>query len=489
VQIVEEYSKWLDDFQMLTGTDKDDHFDIIRKPKGETQIIAYRIKDGEKEDILFDRTFLKSETKEIWLYGLDDTDVFTVTGKPDKPIRIRIIGGQDEDTYNIQHGKNIKIYDRRSAKNTIIAKGGAQVRFTDFYEANRYNYQKEPSTNGSFSFAAGYNPDLGSVLTAGYTREAIDFIANPYSRLTEVSVQYHSITQGLDIRLKKGYAAVLADFNLVWDARFTSKNYTENFFGFGNETINPENETSFDFNRVNLSRYEGSIGFEKYTEYGSYFNGKVTLESVEAVRNGSNVLQSLAMVPFGERSYFLVPKVTYGYSNFSKAPFPAKGMDFHTSVGAIDNVDTKDFTGFALMNLEFYNALLSNNRLILKTKALAHGTLGDRPAFFQSPSLGAQNGLRGYRFNRFTGTQAFAGGADLAYNFRKMRTFFFPLNLQLYAGYDIGRVWTDSDESTVWHDSYGGGFAFQWTRAITGAASYFHSDDGNRFSFSVKLEY
>ncbi|MAN59456.1 MAG: phosphoesterase [Flavobacteriaceae bacterium] len=489
VDIVGRYYDWLDDFQMLTGTDKDDHFEIIRKPNGVTQIIAYRIKDGEKADILFDRTFRKEETNEIWLYGLDDDDIFTVTGKSKNPILVRIIGGQDEDTYDVAYGKNIKIYDRRSAENEIVQKSGAQVRLTNFYESNRYNYEMEPSNSGGISLAVGYNPDQGTVLTAGYSSEKVEFIANPYSRLTQLQLQYHSLTQGLDIRLKKGYAAIFGDVNFILDARYTSKNYTENFFGFGNESNNFEEEVSFDFNRVNLSRYEGGIGLERSNPYGSFLQFKLDLETVEIVRNGSNIIQREFIGREGTRNYFLIPNVTYRYSNFSETVFPKKGMNFETRLGGIDDLKQLHLTGFAKINAAFYNALLSNERLVLKTQAQSHLTVGDLPQFYQSPNLGADTGLRGYRNNRFTGGQSLSGGADLAYNFQKIRTFFFPLNLQVYAGYDIGRVWLDEQDSSVWHDSYGGGFAFQWTQAIRGGGSVFRSGEDTRIEFSFRLVY
>ncbi len=302
--IVERYYDVFIEFQMLTGTDKDDYFEIERFPDGKTTIKAYRIKDGEKGDVLFDREFDSKETKEIWLYGLDDKDVFKITGEAKHPILIRLIGGKDEDTYDILEGKKIKVYDRRSTKNKIVERGGANFRLTDLYEANWYNYQKEKTKTGAISLKVGFNRDEGATLRAGYTKTVNRFIENPYGIKTELFATYQFLTQGLDFRFMKGYAAIFKDYNFIVDGRYTSKNYTENFFGFGNETSNPQDELTLDYNRVNLEMYNGGIGVERETDYGSLFRIKFDLQTVGTVRNGTTFYESTNPDGFGKSRLF-----------------------------------------------------------------------------------------------------------------------------------------------------------------------------------------
>ena len=76
------------------------------------------------------RTYSASETHEIWIYGLDDDDVFKVTGTEKHPIKIRLIGGQNNDTYDIENGKKVVIYDYKSKNNTLLHSGNATVHFT-----------------------------------------------------------------------------------------------------------------------------------------------------------------------------------------------------------------------------------------------------------------------------------------------------------------------------------------------------------------------
>ncbi|MDC7995371.1 phosphoesterase [Altibacter sp. HG106] len=480
----DEYLK----FQMITGTDKDDHFVIERFPDGRTQIIAYRIKDGEKDDVLFDRTFSSEETEELWLYGLDDDDVFEIKGSAKNAILLRIIGGQNKDTYRASEGKKIKIYDQRAKKNEVAEKGGAQVRMTNFYEANLYDYTRKPTSTGSIELGVGYNPDTGTSYHAGYGKEKVKFIANPYGSYMHVGFNYHSITQGIEVMLTKKYAAIFSDINFMAEGRFTSKNFTRNFFGFGNETRYEEATTSLDFNRVNLEQYVGAVGLEREGDYGSFFQLKYRLQGTQIIPNGKNVISNLSLNQT-DRDYWGIPEFTFRYENIDDDALPTKGMGFSTSIGAIDHLQSTQLSGFVNSSVLFYNALLSNRRLVLTTQAQAQLSLGDQPVFYLSPNLGASNGLRGYRNQRFTGFHAALGKADLSYRFQKMKTFLFPLSIEIYGGYDIGRVWTTSDTSDVWHDAYGGGIKMFWTHALQGRASWFTGEDGSRVTAAFAFQF
>lgn len=489
VTIVERYYAQFLKFQMLTGTDKDDLFEIERKRDGVTKISAYRIKDGEKGEVLFEREFSSESTNEIWLYGLDDTDVFKASGEGDHLIPLHIIGGQDNDTFDFENGKNIHVYDHRAKKNTYEEKNGAHVRRTKFYDANIYDYKRYPTSSGGIGLAANYNPDDGTLITAEYSKEKNDFLLNPYSSKFYLKAEYASLTQGLDIRAAKYFASIFSDFNLVIDGRFTSKNYTENFFGFGNETENFDESLGIDFNRVNLSRYKGGAGVERQSQYGSYFQIKFDFDSVELVENGNNFFKQSIPNGLGERSYFAIPSMTYIYKNFDNTNFPSKGMEFKLHGGGIDDLTDDVLTGFVEGHISFYNSLLSNNKLILNTKIQSKYVFGDRPQFYQSAQLGAENGLRGYRNQRFAGDGSIAGSADFIYNFERIKTFFFPLTLSAYAGYDIGKVWVENQSSGTWHDDYGGGFVLKWTEAIKAKAQYFQGDEGGRLEFGFAFRY
>ena len=65
---------------VITGTDKDDLFEIIREDN-KTIIRVSRIKKGTIAENYKERVFDPRHTNEIWIYGLDDDDKFVVKGR------------------------------------------------------------------------------------------------------------------------------------------------------------------------------------------------------------------------------------------------------------------------------------------------------------------------------------------------------------------------------------------------------------------------
>lgn len=482
-EIVKDYYQTFIKFQTLTGTDKDDHFEITRLQDGITKIKAYRIKDGKKGELLFDRSFNSDETNEIWLYGLDDKDVFEVTGQGDRQILIRIVGGQEKDSYSVKQGKRIKIYDSNTKKSEVLSRGGAQFRFTDFYEANVYNYQKEPSSSGGISLSSGYDPDNGVTLSAGYSKERVDFITNPFGQRFGLHVDYSFLTKGVDLRLEKTFAAIFKDYNFVVEGRFTSDQFTENFFGFGNETENFDNTLGNDFNRVGVSRYNAAVGVERESDYGSFFQVKLEMESVALLDTAAtlNILE--------ERNYYFIPQISYRYKNFDDTNFVTRGMLFSIRGGGIDTFNDDKITGFLDAGIDFYNSISHNDQLVLRTAAQTQLTFGDRPVFFQSPSVGSDSGLRGFRSDRFRGDQSLAGSIDLNYKFRKIKTALFPIDLSMYGGVDSGRVWITEEDSNLWHYSYGGGINASYTDALKGVFGLFTGEEGIRLTGALQFTF
>jgi len=63
------------------------------------------------------------------------------------------------------------------------------------------------------------------------------------------------------------------------------------------------------------------------------------------------------------------------------------------------------------------------------------------------------------------------------------------LQIGVFSGYDIGRVWYDEEDSDRWHDSYGGGLWINAVDTIGGQLGLFGSDDGLRFTFGFGLNF
>jgi hemolysin activation/secretion protein len=137
--------------------------------------------------------------------------------------------------------------------------------------------------------------------------------------------------------------------------------------------------------------------------------------------------------------------------------------------------------------LQFFNAITSNRKLGLHTKAQWHFNIGDDFEFYQAANLGANNGLRGFREQRYNGKSALVFGTDLRYSLLKFKTGLLPLKLGVFGGFDFGRVWVDGENSNNWHTDFGGGVLISAVDAITGQLSVFQSDEGMRVAFGFGL--
>ncbi len=490
-----QYHEYLLKHIIVKGTDKDDYFEITREDN-KTTIKVSRIKGDKIKKPYINRVFNSKETKEIWIYGLDDDDQFVVKGKGKRPIKLRIVGGQNNDVYAIDSGRKVKVFDHRSKPNTIKKKGGATFRLSNIYKYNLYDFNKYIEKTNVVTPFVGFNPDdgLNVSLTDVYTVKG--FKNSPFhSKHTFRAAYYFQTSGGYDVSYSGEYMNAIGNWNVLVSGLLTSENFAQNFFGLGNNSINNDDELGFDFNRVKISTWAVGLGFSKNGYYGSKFSIKANYEGIEVQDTFERFITSgldfVADDPdFFERKFFANVDMQYVFESYDNAVNPTRGMLFKVQTGGRTNVEDTDRTyGYLYPKLGFYNALTRNRKLVLKTDVMAQITIGDEFEFYQGASLGGVNGLRGYREERFTGESAVAFSGDLRYSFNKFKTGLLPLQLGVFSGYDIGRVWLDGEDSDKWHDSVGGGMWINAVDTIGGQLGLFTSDDGLRFTFGFGLDF
>ena len=489
VEIANNYFDYFSDLQTVTGTDKDDYF-LITRLDAATRVQVWRIKGGEKADLMVDRTFLSKDTHDLWIYGLDDDDVFEVTGKGTNPIFTRIIGGQNNDIYRIDNGDKLKIYDYRSLPNTIEKKGGANFRLTDIYDYNTYDYTKQILRTNLITPAVGYNPDDGISLGLRDVYTVNGFQQNPFSQQHRFKVGFFFATSGLDLNYEGEFAGLFNDFNFLVTGRYTTPTFAQNFFGFGNQSNNFDDELGKDYNRIRMSRVEAAAGILRNSDYGSTFKLRALFQNIDVEDNEGRILDDINVVDQDSRKTFGSIEATYEYHSADDELAPTRGMDFNLTGGLTNSLSHSD-DRFAYLNpsLGFYNAISRDRKLVLKTTGRSQIRFGEDYEFYQAASLGQGNGLRGYRFDRFSGKSSLSGSADIRYSFNSFSTGFLPLQLGVLAGYDIGRVWVKDGDSKVWHDSYGIGLWVNSASALQGTFNFFNSDEGLRVSFGFGFNF
>ncbi|MBJ2174768.1 metallophosphoesterase [Aureibaculum sp. A20] len=484
-----EYYKIINKFAVIRGTDKDDWFDIERLPNGLTKVVGYRIKNGEKGTIFHERVYDKKDTKEIWIYGLDDDDVFKTFGEGNSLIKIRIIGGQNNDTYNVENGKRVKLYDYKSKKNEFITNKGS-VKLTDDYETNVYDYTKLKNNINQFIPTVGFNPDDGVKIGASNTYTTYGFERNPFTSQHILSGSYFFATNGFEIGYHGEFSNVIGTWNLGLDAKMTSPNYSINFFDFGNETSNlnalDEDNFDMDFNRVKISSLAFKPSLVKIGTYGTRFKVGASYEAIEVEETSDrfiNIFYTENQIE--NKIQYVGVNAEFSYENQDNKAFPTLGMKTRLEVGYKANIDESNGFSYITPSIGFDYKLVPSGQLVLATKIKGNVIFGDNFEFYQAASLGASDGLRGYRNQRFTGKSSFYQSTDLRLNLTKLKTVILPLHIGVYGGVDYGRVWLDGEDSDKWHNAYGGGVFANAADVMTFQISVFNADEGARFSFGL----
>lgn len=482
---VERY-EFLQKLVVLTGTDKKERFEIIRKENGETDISIFRIKKTE-EELIHQKSYSKDLTKEIWIYGLDDDDVFEVKGSGKKNIKIRLVGGQNHDIYKIENGRNLLVYDYKTKNNTIESDGKAKIRLTDNYNINNYDYTK-PKYNAFFAVPnIGYNPDDGVKLGANLSYEVNGFKREPFSQKHNFSGMYYFATSGFEL----GYNGIFKNAILNWDfalnANFTSPNFSMNYFGYGNQSINEDDSKGMDYNRVRIQHFAINPEIFKEGRYGSKITFGTNFERIKVEDTfGRFVLDSNSLpTSIFESKYFGTASLEYSYNNYDNKAFPTLGFTFLAKASWHLNLEHTN-QNFASLesHIGFTHKLIPSGKLVLSTLAKGKVILNDHFEFYQGASIGGNNGLRGFRNERFIGRHSFYHTSDVRWEVGSAKGFI-PIKYGISTGYDYGRVWVSGEHSNRWHNSYGGGLWINAAELTSIYVNFFHSEDANRFTFGI----
>jgi len=476
---------------VLKGTDKKDIFEITRLKNGKTQVIAYQNKKKHKGKIYLNKTFNHKVTKEILIYGLDDNDYFKVSGKGTNLIPIRLIGGQNNDTYNIINGKKIKITDYQSKKNTFITKKGNH-QLTDNYQKNTYYYKNAIYNTNQIMPSIGSNKDDGIKIGLKNTYINKNFNEFNFIQKQVFYANYFTETEGFEFKYNGEFNSIYKDFKLNLEAYYTSPNYSLNFFGFGNETKNLDYLIDDDYNRVRIKTISFAPSLVRKGVSGSTTKIALSYENLETEKtenrfvetaNINNILPNYIF----DNQNFIGTSFMYSFVNKDNKAFPTLGLLFSFELGYKNNLKTnKDFS-YLISTFGFDYKLNKKGSIVFATKLKSHINLNTNFEFYHAASIGADDGLRGYRNQRFTGKNSFYQTTDLRFEFNKIKTSLIPINMGLFAGFDYGRVWYKNDDSSIWHTSYGGGFIMNMTDLMGLKIGLFRSPEDTLYSFGLNI--
>ena len=481
-----DYYKFLNKRVLLLGTNKKDKFLITRLPNGETEVKIYRTKKVG-EELISTQLYSKNLTKEIWIYGLSDDDIFIAQGNERNNIRIRLFGGLDNDDYQIENGSRIHIYDYKTKKNNLQQSGSALVTLTDDYDVNQYNYKRPKYSVYSNTLTAGFNPDDDVMIGFRQSFTVNNFIQNPFSHKHILNTNYFTGTKGYEVAYQGIFPRLTGHWFYGLDARITSSHYIRNFYGIGNETDNPGDKFGERFNNVRAKE----LGISPSINWGKnavMFSANLNYETLKIDRTENRYVSIPGIVNADvfDTKQFGGGEVKFVYENYDNKANPKLGMKFDITTGwKINLEDGKRQLPYLETGIGFMHYVTSDKKLVFSSYAKAKWLLSNNYEFYQMSTLGGNKNLRGFRFNRFYGKNSFYNSSDLRYDIGKFKNSFLPVGYGVFGGFDIGRVWNPGEISDKWHTAYGGGVWLNMMDLVSINASYFQSVDGGRMMLSL----
>ncbi len=463
------YYKFLSIYVDIPASDKHELFDIQRQSNGMVDVSIYKTKkEGTVEDLLYKRVFDPAVTKEIRLYGLSGHDVFRVSGDASSPIRIRMIGGNDADSFivadNVPRKGRLYVYDRSDETNYIPPKGSAKIRTSADTAVNSYDKR-------SFLFdrvgplpSVQYNPDQGFMLRVNMMFEKQGFRKKPYAQQHQLIVSYVTGRQAFLLQYLADFKQAIGRNDLRVNILSRGPHNLSNFFGLGNESVfvnDDDKEITYYRNRYDL--VNGDVRLYRNIGRGLTVSGGIAGQfyTSRAANNSRKFLGAYnAAFPdehvFDDRLYAgLVTAIEADTRN--NVMLPSRGLNWHTELTGMQqtNREHKRY-GKLTSDFSFYVPLIGDSTLVMANRIAAGTTFGD-PAYFQMMAIGGTQILRGFHTNRFIGKTAVYHNFELRLKLFDFTSYLFPGSVGMIGFNDLGRVWLPGQSSSRWHDGYGGG--------------------------------
>lgn len=479
---VDTYYRLLARYVDVLGSNKSEYVRVERLPGARVRVQVFE-KDSASQApegaAYFDRTFLKSETREIRLYGLDGRDVFVVSGTVPESIRLRIIGGDGQDS--IRDASAVKgtrkytlVYDNTG---TRLALGAESKDLTsDARNINAYDRQAFEYNSYNPNGALLYNRSDGLGITAGTKYKRQRFRQPGYGSLYGFQLR---ATQNGNRQLTGNFlwrqALGPLDVGALVDVGQYFRFY--NFFGLGNNTVKDDARYDNDYYQARYSGVISQIFLQQVFFQKSRIRLGPTFESLQTDFDNTTFLGESQAGQFNTARQQLAGLAAELSLDLRDKPvFTQRGVRLlarHSSYRRL-NSSQRAF-GLSEGFLDYYGSL---RLLVPVTLALRLGgarNYGRELPFFKYTALGLQQYLRGYVINRFSGDASAYFNTELRIHIGQVSNPFLPFRYGLLAFYDQGRVWYRGSSPGGWHEGYGGGF--------------YISPLAERFTFSTLLQH
>lgn len=466
---MDEYYKFINKIVDIHTSNKNELVEITDAPNDALRINIKKInKDGEVKDLLMDKIYDPSLTKEIRIYISKGDDSVIVNNK-NSSVKLRIIGGDGHKSYNvIAAKKKINLYDElynatytgdTTRLNRHLSNDSAN---TAFEPVNLYNI-----TMPLLTF--GVNADDGFLLGLGFKHTQQEgFRKQPYSNVQQLLVGHSFSTSAFMAKYNGEWIDVIGKADFTLQAFAKAPNNTINFFGRGNETTFDKTGNFKRYYRSRFSIYQVDPALRWRSKTGTSISIGPSLQYYHFDRddNDGRLINNPALIGSYDSTTIDQDKmhagivVNYTSDKRNNPIIPTWGSYINIRLQGYSGLNSysKSFAQI-IPEIALYKSLNTKSTIVLAERLGGGVTIG-KTAFYQSLFLGGQENLLGYRQYRFAGQYSFYNNLELRVKLADFGGYILPGQFGLTSFFDIGRVWEKSDDSDTWHNGVGGGFYF-----------------------------
>jgi hypothetical protein len=439
----------------INGSAKKETFVVDFANKKQVSITGLR----SSSDTFFHRTFYRSTTKQINIYGLEGNDIYTVEGSSKNKFKIRFLGGDGnnhyDDTRKKPLGKTIRVYDSLNIKDNTTGDFKFNRRWDTLYRYNRASVKYDWYIP---LIVPGYNQDDGVSIALGLFYRKQTWGKTPYGWQQSFLVDYAIGTGAVGFAYKGVFKLRTSKWDLDMNAFYKGPRYTFNYYGLGNETqLNGHNRSYF---RVKANDFYVNPGISQSWR-ANYLRFGLQYETVEILNSeGKFAASPEAKLDSSIFSLIHFAGVNGGWNFFNAGleRYPTKGFHLNAGFSFLNNLDD---TKRKLLRIQgqatIYYPILRN--LIFSHRTGASTIFGDYE-FYQSSSLGGNQNLRGFWRDRFAGRTNFYQNTELRLRIADLKGYAIRGRLGIFGFVDDGRVWIEDENSSQLHVGYGGGIFF-----------------------------
>jgi hypothetical protein len=489
-----QYYRFLSRRVNVIGSNEKEFFKVIDHPDGLEVKVYAREANNDTSFVMYNRVFDSRVTKEIRLYGLGNDDKFDVDPSVHSKIKLRIIGGKGNDTFDVKGSVRNFLYDLTPdvERNYVIHQRRSRNLFSseppvNYYSILGFNYpiNRFPRIN------IGYNIEDGLFIGPGFFRRTFGFRNRPYATEQRLSTLYALGKGAYQIKYSAEVNHFYRNFDLLVNWAYVNPTLN-NFFGMGNTTkIDPSRDLIFYRTRYNYmdaellfrKRYFERLHIMLGPTAFVYWN-KQKDNTGKILENPS--LYGLDSLSVYARQVYAGAKLALYFNNLNNELFPTRGVKWNNEFEMQGGVSKKTNSLTRLTSdMNIYASLADAANFIAVVRIGGGHIFSKNFQYFQALNLGANNFLRGFRKTRFYGNSLLYNSLELRVKIADVKSALFPGTLGIVAFNDVGRVWLKGESSRKWHDAYGGGLYFIPFKLVIISVTMAFSEEERLLNFSV----